>query len=255
MENFDARKIADEIIDYVREYYSKHNIKGAVIGISGGKDSGVVAGLMCKAIGAENVVGLKLPCHSSSEDSSLAEVVCSHYGFDLYNCDLTNAFDEFEKSVANAIDVVEDKHLYNSSINLKPRLRMSALYYWSAMLSSIKGGTYLVIGTSNKSELYVGYFTKGGDNVNDIALLADLTCEEVIAVGDVIGVPKEVLYRTPSDGLSGVSDEEKLGVSYRDIGKYMDDKSSVDSCVASKIEQLHNSSRHKFNSNFYKKGD
>ena len=224
-----------------------------MIGISGGKDSGVVAGLMVKAIGADNVVGLKLPCHSSSDDSSLADLVSSHYGFKLYNCDLTKSFDEFESSVAKVIDV-DSSHLHNSSINLKPRLRMSALYYWAAMMSSLKGGTYLVVGTSNKSELYVGYFTKGGDNVNDIALLADLTCEEVIAVGEVVGVPKEVLYRTPSDGLSGMSDEQKLGVTYRDIAKYMEDSASVAPDVAVKIERLHRNSRHKFNQNYYKKG-
>ena len=95
---FDANKITNEIIDFVRDYYNRNNIKGAVIGISGGKDSGVVAGLMCKAIGAENVVGLKLPCHSMVEDGSLADKLAEYYGFKLYNCDITETFDAFEKA-------------------------------------------------------------------------------------------------------------------------------------------------------------
>ena len=90
---FNAEKTTNDIINFIRDYYKKHNLKGAVLGISGGKDSGVVAGLMVKAIGAENVVGLKLPCHSSADDSNLADLVSSHYGFKLYNCDLTQTFD------------------------------------------------------------------------------------------------------------------------------------------------------------------
>jgi len=250
---FNAKQVTNEIIEFVRDYYKKNNIKGAVIGISGGKDSGVVAGLMCKAIGAENVVGLKLPCHSIIEDSSLADILSKHYGFELYNCDLTSTFDAFENAVKCGFGEVSIDKLKNSSINLKPRLRMSALYYFSAMLSELKGGTYLVVGTSNKSELFVGYFTKGGDNVNDIALLYDLTVEEVIKVGEVVGVPNEILYRVPSDGLSGTSDEEKLGVKYSEIAKYMEDENSVDKVVADKIEHLHKSTRHKFINNYYKK--
>ena len=252
---FDANKITNEIVNFVREYYRNNNIKGAVIGISGGKDSGVVAGLMCKAIGAENVAGLKLPCHSIVEDSSLADKLAQHYGFKLYNCDLTTTFDEFENAVQTGFGKVDKDRLKNSSINLKPRLRMSALYYYAAMLSELNGGTYLVVGTSNKSELFVGYFTKGGDNVNDIALLYDLTVEEVIKVGEVVGVPSEILYRVPSDGLSGTSDEEKLGVKYSDIAKFMEDKNSVENDIAEKINRLHKSTRHKFINNYDKKED
>ena len=255
MEKFDAVKTTEEIIEFVRNYYKKHNIKGAVIGISGGKDSGVVAGLMCKAIGAENVVGLTLPCHSHIDDKNLAKVVADYYGFKLYNCDLTTVFDEFENNIELGFGKVEKSKLKNSSINLKPRLRTSAMYYYAAMLSEVMGGTYLVVGTSNKCELYVGYFTKGGDDVNDISLLADLTVEEVIKVGEVVKVPKEVLYRVPSDGLSGMSDEDKLGVKYSDIALYMEDKTKVDAETSLKIEKLHNASRHKFVKNYYKKGN
>jgi NAD+ synthase len=108
----------------------------------------------------------------------------------------------------------------------------------------------LVVGTSNKCELFVGYFTKGGDNVNDIAPLYDLTVDEVIAVGEELGVPHEILHRVPSDGLSGVSDEEKMGVTYSDIAKFMAGE-KVDEEVYKKIEKLHNLSRHKFTNNAF----
>ena len=253
MENFNAKKTSEEIIQFIRNYYKDNNLKGAVIGISGGKDSGVVAGLVSLAIGSENVIGLKLPCHSTKEDSSLADKLSSHYGFPLYNCDLTEVFDVFEKSIGNGIKNIDNNNLKNSSINLKPRLRMSALYYVAALMSSQKNGTYIVIGTSNKSELYVGYFTKGGDNVNDLQILSDLTCEEVIEVGAAIGVPNEILYRTPSDGLSNMSDEDKLGVKYSEISLYMNDPNSVSNEAKEKIETLHKNSSHKFNTQAYKK--
>lgn len=251
--SFDALNTCNKMIEYVRDYYSKHKLKGAVIGISGGKDSGVVAGLMTKALGKENVVGLKMPCHSLKDDSTLADLVAKHYGFKLYNVDLTKTFDDFEAEIAKSFGKVSSNDLTNSSINLKPRLRMSALYYYAALLTSIKHEPYIVIGTGNKCEMYVGYFTKGGDGVSDMSPLADLTVEEVIKIGEVLGVPSEVLYRTPSDGLSGQSDEEKMGIKYSDISKYILDPSLVDKDVALKIKTMHDSSRHKFNSNFYLK--
>lgn len=249
---FDAKKETEKIINFIKEYYKKNNLSGAVIGISGGKDSGVVAGLFSKAIGAENVVGITMPCHSKKEDMIDAKLVADFFGFELINIDLTNTYESFKREI-NKLSVEEDK-LIDSDINIKPRLRMSTLYYVAAMYSKIKKGTYIVAGTSNKSESFVGYFTKGGDSVSDIKVISDLTVSEVIKVGEVIGVPEKVLYKTPSDGLSSKSDEEKLGVTYFDIEKYMNGE-EVDSITKEKIEHLHNSSRHKFNIPEYKKCD
>lgn len=249
---FDAKKTKDSIVEFIRGYYNKHNIKGAVIGISGGKDSAVVAGLMVEAIGSENVVGVSMPCHSLPLDRDLAKVLCEHYDITLYNCDLTESFDALENAVIKGYNESTSDDRKNSSINLKPRLRMSTLYYYSAMLSSVKGGLYLVAGTSNKCELFVGYFTKGGDSVYDIAPIADLTVDEVIAVGEELGVPHEILYRTPSDGLSGMSDEDKLGVKYSDIAKYMAGE-PLDQEISDRIERLHKLAEHKFNNNVYRK--
>lgn len=249
---FDAKKEKGKIIEFIRNYFKDNNLGGVVLGISGGKDSGVVAALFCEAIGSENVLGITMPCHSIPEDKNLAEQLANYYHFKLVNVDLTNTFDSFKNEI-NKLGNFSEQQLLNSDINIKPRLRMSTNYYLAALYSALKGKTYIVAGTSNKCELYVGYFTKGGDSVHDISPIADLTVDEVIAIGEELKVPKEILYRTPSDGLSGLSDEDKLGVKYSDIAKYIEDKNSVPKEVADKIEKLHKNSLHKFNIPTYKK--
>lgn len=240
-----AEKIKNDVVKFVRDYYKKNNLKGAVLGISGGKDSAVVAAIMCEAIGPENVVGLTLPCHSKMKDAKDANAVAKHLGFRLLNIDLTKAFDALTEEIdKTGVYTAEQKK--NSDINLKPRLRMSTVYYMAALLSNIESGTYIVPGTSNACELQVGYFTKGGDNVFDIGTICGLTVDEVIAVGDILGVPKQVLYKTPDDGLSGMSDEEKMGVKYADISKVVRGK-KVAKKEYDKIEKLYKGSRHKFN--------
>lgn len=241
----EATKIKNQVVDFVRKYYADNNLKGAVLGISGGKDSAVVAAIMCEAIGPENVVGLTLPCHSKSKDAKLAKLVAKHFGFRLLNIDLTSTFDALTKQI-NKTGKYTAEQKRNSDINLKPRLRMSTVYYMAALLSNTESGVYIVPGTSNACELHVGYFTKGGDNVFDIGTICGLTVDEVIAVGEVLDVPREVLYRTPDDGLSGKSDEEKMGVKYVDISKVVRGK-KVAKKEFDKIEKLYKNSRHKFN--------
>ena len=193
-----------------------------------------------------------MPCHSKDDDKNLAHLVADFYGFELINVDLTRTFDTYKVEIEK-LGNFSDEELKNSDINLKPRLRMSTLYYLAALYSALRGKTYIVGGTSNKSELFVGYFTKGGDSVHDISVLADLTVEEVIAIGEELKVPKEVLYRVPSDGLSNQSDEDKLGVKYSDIAKYMNNPESVEESVREKIERLHRNNQHKFNIPTYRK--
>ena len=123
---------------------------------------------------------------------------------------------------------------------------MSTLYYLAALYSAVRGKTYLVAGTSNKCELYVGYFTKGGDSVHDISTIADFTVDEVIAIGEYLKVPEKVLYKKPNDGLSNQTDEDKLGVKYKDIATYIDNPNSVDEEIGEKIKKLHNNNLHKF---------
>lgn len=249
---FNAKKETERIIEFIRNYYKENNLGGVILGISGGKDSGVVAGLFSLALGSENVIGVTMPCHSRSEDKSDAQLVSDYYGFELINLDLTSTFDTFSKEVEKIDNFINEQKV-NSEINLKPRLRMSTLYYLAALYSSVKGKPYLVAGTSNKCELYVGYFTKGGDNVHDISVLADLTVEEVIKIGEYIKVPEKVLYKAPDDGLSNKTDEDKLGVKYSQIADYMIDPNRVDEETRKKIEKLHKNNLHKFNIPTYRK--
>lgn len=249
---FDAKKETENIIEFIRDYYKKNNLGGAIIGISGGKDSGVVAGLFTKALGAENVIGVTMPCHSVKTDKTDADKVADYYGFKMLNFDITGIYDDFKKELEKLGRFSEDE-TKNSDINVKPRLRMATLYYLAALYSSVNKKTYLVAGTSNKCELYVGYFTKGGDSVHDISAIADYTVEEVIKIGEYLNVPKEVLYKAPNDGLSSQTDEDKLGVKYNEIANYIDDKNSVSKEVGKKIERLHNANKHKFNIPTYRR--
>jgi len=252
MKKFNAEKEVERIIDFIRKYYKENNLGGVILGISGGKDSGVVAGLFAKALGSENVIGVTLPCHSKEEDKIDAKLVSDFYGFKLINFDITDTFDSFKDELTNLGNFKEEQ-TKNSDINLKPRLRMATLYYLAALYSSLKGKTYLVAGTSNKCELYVGYFTKGGDSVHDISTIADFTVEEVIKIGEYLKVPEKILYKKPNDGLSNQTDEDKLGVKYSDIASYMENSDLVDEEVAVKIKRLHKNSRHKFNIPTYRK--
>ena len=251
---FDVKKETERVIEFIRNYYKENNLGGVILGISGGKDSGVVAALFVEALGKENVIGVTLPCHSKDEDSLDARLVSDYYGFHLINFDITNTFDVFKSELRNLGDF-SDEALKSSDINLKPRLRMSTLYYLAALYSYMHGKTYLVAGTSNKCELYVGYFTKGGDSVHDISPIADYTVDEVIEIGRYLKVPDKVLFKTPNDGLSNMTDEDKLGVKYSLVASYMEDKTSVDEDTRKRIEKLHKANLHKFNIPTYRRSE
>ena len=246
---FNPKEETNKIINFIKDYFTTNNLGGVVIGISGGKDSGVVAGLFAKAIGPENMIGITLPCHSKTTDASDAKLVADKYGFKLINVDLTNVFDTFQEEAQKLDDYIESE---DSLINLKPRLRMSTLYYIAQMYSKKKNKTYIVAGTGNKCEIFVGYFTKGGDGVSDINVLADLTVEEVIKIGEVLEVPEQVLHKAPSDGLSGKTDEDKLGFTYKDVARVINNE-PVREEVKQLILRKHNQNQHKFNIPTYKK--
>ena len=243
--SFNAKKETENIIKFIRDYYKKYNLDGAIIGISGGKDSAVVAGLFTKALGADNIIGVTMPCHTIKSAKTDAKLVSDHYGFKLINFDIGKVFDSFKKELTNLGNFTSEETI-NSDINLKPRLRMATLYYLAALYSATNKKKYLVAGTSNKGELYVGYFTKGGDSVYDISVLADFFVDEVIQIGEYIKVPKKVLYKKPNDDLSNQTDEDKLGFTYADIKKYYYDNNSVDEKTAIKISKMHEANNHKF---------
>ncbi len=248
---FDVKRETNNIVKFIKDYFKKNNLKGVVLGISGGKDSAVVAALFAKALGSENVLGVTLPCHSHISDKNDAQLVADKFSFELINLDLTPAYDSFINEVNKLGNFTEDE-VKNSNINLKPRLRMASVYYLAALYSELKGGTYIVAGTSNLCELYVGYFTKGGDSTYDIGILNNYTVEEVIKIGEYLKVPDTVIHKVPSDGLSGMTDEDKLGVKYKDIASYIN-KEKLDEEVTKRIEKLHNNANHKFNIPVYQR--
>lgn len=254
MKEFDVKKETKNVVEFIRDYYKKNNLDGAIIGISGGKDSGVVAGLFVEALGKENVIGVTMPCHTVASAKNDAKLVSDYYGFKLVNFDIGGVFDTFKNELNNLGKFTEEE-TKNSDINLKPRLRMATLYYLAALYSAVNNKKYLVAGTSNKCELYVGYFTKGGDSVHDISPIADFTVDEVIEIGAYINLPEPVLYKAPNDDLSNLTDEDKLGVKYKEIASYMDDENSVDEKTAARIKWLHEVNSHKFNIPTYRRNN
>ena len=141
---FNAKKEKDKIVKFIRDYFKENNVGGVVIGISGGKDSGVVAGLFSEAIGSENIIGVTLPCHSKNTDKTDALRVSNYYGFEMIDIDLTDTYETFKKQI-NKLGRYTDSELKNSDINVKPRLRMTSLYYVAALYSALRNKTYIVI--------------------------------------------------------------------------------------------------------------
>ena len=255
--DFNVKIVTDEIIEFIRDYYQKNNLGGAVIGLSGGKDSAVCLSLIVKAIGSENVLGLWLPANSKESDKQDAITLANLYHVELKEFDLTKYANDYITDLKE-LNNVRDDNLIDASINLKPRLRMLSLYSYAAMMTSIKKKGYLVIGTSNKSERFVGYFTKGGDGVCDIAPIADLYVDEVIKIGEYLGIPDKIIHKIPDDGLSGISDEEKLGFTYDDVKKVSEElendiKCNLDEELKNRIIRKHQANLHKFNTPYYQR--
>lgn len=251
-----VQRIVDEIIEFIKKYYQDNKMGGAIIGLSGGKDSAVCLALMVKAIGSENVLGLWLPDHSKEEDKMDAKLLAEMYNIELKEFDISKYSELF-------IDDIKEKNEVNNNdledviINCKPRLRMLTLYSYAALMTKLTKKGYLVVGTSNKSERFVGYFTKGGDGVCDIAPIADLYVDEVIQIGDYLALPKHITHKTPEDGLSSFSDEEKLGFTYDDVKKVAEEirtdkiNNEINNATREKILNQHQKNLHKFHTPMY----
>lgn len=202
-----------DIIADIKRYFKEAGAKGAVVGNSGGKDSAVVIGLMAMALGKENVIAVKLPCESDPEDMSDADEVAKAFGVRSEEVNIEGAFSKLMLSTQNGMKLqISDEAI----VNIKPRIRMTVLY----AIAQTKG--YLVAGTGNKCETKIGYFTKFGDGAYDYNPLGEYTVEEVYQIARAIGVPEIILRKPPKDGLSGKTDEEKLGVTYAQIAEYLE---------------------------------
>ena len=211
---FDAVAKRDALIAHLKEYAEKSGFKDVILGISGGKDSTVSAALCARALGKEHVYGVMLP-DSVQPDIEDSKRVCEALGI---NRKVLN-IGETHKALLAAVeesDGFEVPFHTESNINVGPRLRMTVLRYLGQAIGA------RLVGTGNLSEATVGYCTKDGDTSCDFALLGTLTSVEVVQVGLTMEeIPRDLVVKTPTDGLSGKSDEERLGVTYQQIHDYI----------------------------------
>lgn len=230
------------MIKHMKKYLKKSGAKGVVIGNSGGKDCATVIGLSQMAFGAENVYTVAMPCNSIKADLEDAKLVSNHFGVKLDVVDITLIY-EMQKNIIESATSLE--MCSEALVNLKPRIRMSTLY----TIAQTKG--YLVFGTGNLCERYVGYFTKHGDGAFDYNPIAEFSVDEVYQIARYIGVPEKVLQKAPADGLGKLTDEQKLGVKYSQIAEVAILGNTDDKKAFEKISKLHKNTRHKFNLAIY----
>lgn len=228
-------KEAESAINWIKEYVEKSNVKGVVLGISGGKDSATVLAMAVKALGRENVLAVGMPCNSNPQDLEDAKLVTDAFGVKMITVDLTNSYNELEKSIETTIN---EELVSESKVNIKPRLRMTTLY------GIAQNYNYLVIGTGNLCESMVGYTTKWGDNSSDFNPIGNFTVDEVLAIGEYLGVPDKIIKKAPSDGLGKLTDEEKMGVTYKQIAEYIE-TGKTDPEAMMIIERRNKNSKHK----------
>ena len=208
---FNVEKATEGIIKWIQKWF-EINGKGcnAVIGISGGKDSTVCAGLLVKALGKDRVIGVLMP-NGAQADINDSYKVCEVLGINKYVINIDQAYRHILRAIGfNLIDVSRQ-----TEENLPPRLRMSVLY---AVSQSVNGR---VCNTCNLSEDWVGYSTRYGDSVGDFSPLSNYTVTEVKEIGHYLGLPSELVDKTPIDGLCGKSDEENLGFTYAELDQYI----------------------------------
>lgn len=207
---FDAVKVKDDCVQWIREFFEK-NGKGcnAVLGISGGKDSSVVAALCAEALGADRVIGVLMPCGRQA-DIEYAHMLVNHLGIKHYVVNIEDAVNGVKKNFPAEIEMTR-----TTVFNLPPRIRMATVY---AISQSVNGR---VANTCNLSEDWVGYSTRYGDSVGDFSPLSNLTVTEVKQIGRVLGLPSELVDKVPIDGLCGKTDEENLGFTYAELDRYI----------------------------------
>ena len=208
MYEFDAEKTKNECVRWIRDFFEKNGPGcNAVIGISGGKDSSIVAALCAEALGADRVIGVLMP-NGEQADIDMAKLLVSHLGIRHYTVNIKDAVDGVMKNIPFELSK-------QSRENLPPRIRMSTLY---AVSQSNNGR---VANTCNLSEDWVGYSTRYGDSVGDFSPCSGLTVREMKAVGRLLGLPDELVDKVPTDGLCGKTDEDNLGFTYEELDRYI----------------------------------
>lgn len=274
---FNAIDVKDECVQWIRDWFDKNgNGCRAVVGISGGKDSSVVAALCVEALGKDSVIGVMMPNISpivqNNADNAIAELLNTrkNLGLKKNSGEVFKTVDKYESAIRALNDgyklcsFLEIEHfvinIYDAvtaisrevdtrysltdqaRINLQPRIRMSTLYTVS---QSVNGR---VANTSNLSEIFLGYGTRWGDTVGDFAPLANLTCTEVKKIGKVLSLPDYFVNRIPDDGLCGKSDEESFGFTYAEVDSYIRGENvpyDRAASIVSAIDSMHEKSEFK----------
>ena len=232
---FDAMKIRDEVICWIRDYFDERG-KGcnAVVGVSGGKDSSVTAALCVEALGAGRVYGVMMP-RGEQYDIGVSRELVALLGIRHCTINIKDSVDALLASVNGAgLELTRQ-----AQVNTPARIRMAALYAVSAIVNG------RVANTCNLSEDWVGYATKYGDGAGDFSPLSRLTVMEVRAIGVALSLPSKIVDKTPEDGLSGLSDEENLGFTYAVLDRYIRDGVCDDLLIKEKIDMLHKQNLHK----------
>ena len=229
---------AENAINWIREYVNKTGAKGVVVGNSGGKDSAVVIAMATKALGKDKVITISMPCNSISQDLEDAKLVSETFGVEFLKIDLTESYNILEKDIDLELTKLNIELNKDSKINIKPRMRMLTLYGVAQSLG------FLVIGTGNLCERMVGYTTKWGDSASDFNPIANFTVDEVLEIGRYLGVPDKIINKAPNDGLGGQTDEEKMGVTYKQIAEYIE-TGKTDENAMENIRKRNISSKHK----------
>ena len=244
-EPFNAEQIRDILIDLIRRFTDRCGIHRVVLGISGGKDSSVAAALCARALGPENVYGIMLP-DKVQPDLADSERICASLGINARTVNIGAIHSALTQVIRDGLeaDLYPDGEplptMFESNVNVPPRLRMTVLRNIAQAL-----GAFLC-GTGNLSESTVGYCTKDGDTSCDFNPLGRLTSREVVAVGLTMPeLPAELVNKAPSDGLSGKTDEERLGVTYLEIHNWIRFGSSGDADADALIERKWRTSAHK----------
>ncbi len=227
MYSFDVKEMTAKCIRWIRDWFEE-NGKGcnAIVGISGGKDSSVVAALCVEALGKDRVIGVLMPCGEQA-DIDMAQKLVNHLGIKSYEINIANAVNGLLGELKD-IQVSEQ-----TRINLPPRIRMATLY---AVGQSMNGR---VANTCNLSEDWVGYSTRYGDSVGDFSPLSRLTVTEVKAIGKELNLPIDLVDKVPSDGLTGKTDEDNLGFSYEMLDRYIREGVCEDDAKKALIDEKH----------------
>lgn len=226
---FNAKKHKDRCVTWIRNFFEKNGPGcNAIVGISGGKDSTVVAALCVEALGKDRVIGVLMPQDIQS-DIDVARKVCDYLDIKRYEINIGDTV----RSVLSRLETSGIEVSDQTKMNLPARIRMSTLY---AVSQSMNGR---VANTCNLSETWVGYETRYGDSAGDFSPIGDMLVTEVKTVGYVIGLPEEFIEKIPIDGLCGKTDEDNLGFPYAVLDKYIDTEKCDDPEIAKKIKQLH----------------